>query len=148
MYWNLNLSNISNFPTDSFLTGLVPDLVSLEVPRRYRIWSHLRYRNATGFSIRGTVWPDLVSVIGGVVFISVRNFKLMVSNLKSWFRKLQKSSILKSAALVILWGEEKKGRKNPRFLIFKDRGFQAKFVSFFSKNLTMSLFLVRAWYSL
>ena len=83
-----------------------------------------------------------------MVFISVRNFKLMVSNLKSWFQKLQKSSILKSAALVILWGEEKKGRKNPRFLILKDRGFQAKFVSFFSKNLTMSLFLVRAWYFL
>ena len=70
----------------------------------------------------------------------------MVSNLKSWFQKLQKSSILKSAALVILWGEEKKGRKKPRFLIFKDRGFQAKFVSFFSENLTMSLFLVREWY--
>ena len=80
-------------------------------------------------------------------FIGVRNFKLMGSNLKSWFQKLQKSSILKSAALVILWGEEKKGRKNPRFLILKDRGFQAKFVSFFSKNLTMSLFLVRAWYN-
>ena len=81
-----------------------------------------------------------------MVFISVRNFKLMVSNLKSWFQKLQKSSILKSAALMILWGEEKKGRKSPRFLILKDRGFQAKFVSFFSKNLTMSLFLVREWY--
>ena len=67
----------------------------------------------------------------------------MVSNLKSWFQKLQKSSILKSVALVILWGEEKKGQKKPRFLIFKDRVFQAKFVSFFSKNLTMSLFLVR-----
>ena len=68
-----------------------------------------------------------------MVFISVRNFKLMVSNLKSWFQKLQKSSILKSAALMILWGEEKKGRKNPRFLILKDRGFQAKFVSFLVK---------------
>ena len=42
-------------------------------------------------------------------FISVRNFILMGSNLKSWFQKLQKISILKRAALVILLGEEKIG---------------------------------------
>ena len=44
---------------------------------------------------------------------SVRNFKFMESNLNSWFQKLQKMSILKRAALVILWGEEKIGKKMP-----------------------------------
>ena len=46
-------------------------------------------------------------------FISVRNFKLIGSNLKSWFQKLQKMSISKRAALMILWGEEKIGGKMP-----------------------------------
>ena len=46
-------------------------------------------------------------------FLSVRNFKLMGSNLKSWFQKLQKIPILKRAALVILPGEEKNDEKMP-----------------------------------
>ena len=48
-------------------------------------------------------------------FISVRNFKLIGSNLKTWFQKLQKMSILKRAALMILWGEEKIGGIMPLY---------------------------------
>ena len=60
--WQIISMHIT-YPTDSFLTRLVPDLVSLEVPWRYRIWYHLRYRGATGFGITwGTATlPDLVS---------------------------------------------------------------------------------------
>ena len=45
--------------------------------------------------------------------ITVRKFKLSQSILNSWFQKFWKSAIFKKAALMILWGEEKKGQKIP-----------------------------------